>query len=107
VAVKNQNGGDKAPNSELRTPNPISLHIEELILEGFGAGDRHRIADSLGCALERLLLSQGVPAELAESREVETINARPFDVMPHAKPEAIGSQVAQAIYRGLMEGEGE
>ncbi len=87
-----------------RTPNPVELHIEELVLQGFAPGDRYRIADSLGHALERLFLNRGIPPGLAEDGEVEAINAGSLGVVPHAKPEAIGDQVAQAVYEGLTRG---
>lgn len=82
----------------------IEFHIEELILEGFAPGDRHRIADTLENELERLFLIRGVPAGLAESGEVQTMNAGSFEVIPHAKPEAIGGYVAKAVYEGLTGG---
>jgi hypothetical protein len=104
MGVSNRDFVGKTPNSELRTSNSVHLYIEELVLDGFAPGDRHRIADTLENELERLFLIRGVPAGLAESGEVQTMNAGSFEVIPHAKPEVIGSDVAKVIYEGLTGG---
>ncbi|MEI2579944.1 hypothetical protein [Scytonema sp. PRP1] len=79
----------------------IELHIEELVLHGFARQDRYRIGDAIQQELTRLLNEQGVPPSVAGSGEIARLDAGTFEVKAGAKPEAIGVQVAQAIYGGL------
>jgi len=80
----------------------IDLHIEELALHGFSPGDRYRIGDAVERELARLLAEQGVPPSLAQGFEVARMDGGAFEVQPQARPETIGAQVAQAVYRGLV-----
>jgi len=79
----------------------IQLHIDELILHGFAPGDRYRIAESLELELKRLLAEQGTPPLLRENQALTQIDAGSFEVAPNSRPEAVGTQVAYAIYRRL------
>jgi hypothetical protein len=82
-------------------PENVELHIEELVLRGFASGDRYRIGEAVERELARLLDEQGVPLSLAQGSEVERLDGGAFKVASGSKPEAIGAQVAQAIYGGL------
>jgi hypothetical protein len=82
-------------------PHSVELHIEELTLNGFEAGDHHRISDALERELARLITERGVPRFLAQNNEAGMLAAQEFYVAEGSTPEAIGAQVAQAIYRGL------
>jgi hypothetical protein len=75
----------------------VELHIEELVLHGFPASERYRIAESLALELGRLLSERGSP-ESAASRE--EMRAESFQ----ARKGEVGEQVAQAIYGGLENG---
>lgn len=82
-------------------PGNLELHIEQLVLHGFAPGDRHRIADAVERELARLFVEQGVPPSLANGGEAALLDLGGFEVVPGSRVEAIGSQVAQAIYGGL------
>ncbi len=79
----------------------IELHIEELVLHGFAARDRHRIAAALQAELARLLAAEGQANLLKGPLSVETVNAGAFKVQANAKPQATGTQIAQAVYRTM------
>lgn len=79
----------------------IELQIEELMLHGFAPGDRYRIGDAMKRELARLFAEQGTPPSLAQEREVARLDGGAFEMKPDSKAEAIGVQVAQAVYGGL------
>jgi len=79
----------------------VRLHIEEVVLEGFPAGDRYRIAAAAEAELTRLFTDRGAPPGLASGGAVPALDGGSFDVAPDARPDRIGVQVAQAVYGGL------
>ncbi len=89
----------------LDNPPSVDLRIEELVLHGFAqgvpAGYRSRIGAAVEQELARLLTEQGVPMGLSQAGALARLDAGAFEVAPDAKPEVIGVQVAQAVYRGL------
>ena len=87
----------------------VTLRIEELVLHGFPPGDRYRIADAVERELRRLLTERGVPTEWATSAllPVDSVSAGGFELAPGARPDRVGSQIAEAIYGGLGGGGGE
>jgi hypothetical protein len=89
--------GRRAP---ARGPS-IELHIEELVLYGFAHRDRYRIAEALERELAALFAGRDVPAGLARRAEIERLDGGTFNVAPRSRPETIGAQVAQSVYRRL------
>ena len=83
------------------TPKSIELHIEELVLHGFSPGDRYRIAEGVEQELSRLFADRGVPESLAEGGEIVSVDGAAFEVAPRSRAEAVGAQVAQAVYGRL------
>ena len=84
-------------------PMNLELYIEELVLHGFAPSDRYLISATVERELGRLLAEQGVPPSLVKGGEVAYLDGRAFDVAPDSKGEAIGAQVAQAVYEGLRQ----
>ncbi len=82
-------------------PQNVELHIEELVLRGFAPGERHRIGEAVERELVRLLDEQGVPPSLGRGSGIERLDGGAFEVAHGSKSEAVGVQVAQAIYGGL------
>lgn len=82
-------------------PEKIELHIEELVLHGFSPGDRQRIEAAVQKELARRLAEQGVPPSLARGGEMARLDGGSFEVAPSSGTEAIGAQVALALYGGL------
>lgn len=82
----------------------LKLRIEELVLHGFAPADRHRIADTVQSELARLI-GDGTSLSLREKSSVlDRIEAGSFKVRPGSNARAMGSQIANAIYRGLHGG---
>ena len=82
-------------------PANVELHIEELILHGFAAGDRYLVGEALERELTRLVGSANVPSLLAQSIDVERVDGGAFRVAPGSRAETVGAQVAQAVHGGL------
>ena len=80
----------------------VSLHIETLALDGFPPGDRYRIGEAVQRELERLVSTQGLPPVPARQADIPRLDGGAFQVAPGAKADAIGSQIAQAVYGGLI-----
>jgi hypothetical protein len=79
----------------------IDLHIEELVLHGFAARDRHRIAAAVQQELSRLMAAEGQANLLKSPLSLEAINAGAFQVQANTKPQAAGTQIARAVYRSM------
>jgi hypothetical protein len=79
----------------------VDLHIEELVLHGFAAHDRHRIAAAVQQELARLMATEGSANLLKNSLSLDAINAGAFRVQANAKPQAAGTHIARAVYRSM------
>ena len=84
----------------------IELHIEELVLHGFSAGDRYRIADALQVELARLLTEENLSLSAAFDTRLESLDAGVFQVGSESKSGLIGGQVARALFRGVARSAG-
>ena len=79
----------------------LELHIEELVLHGISPGDRQQLSEAFQRELVQLISGQGVPPSIASGDYIKCINAGTFKILPGAKSETIGVQVAQSVYGGL------
>jgi len=79
----------------------IDLHIEELVLEGFHPADRRRLGAAVERELARLLTERGLPPGLARGADLPRLDGGSFPAPPGARPEAVGRQVAAAVFGGL------
>ncbi|HEX9867630.1 MAG TPA: hypothetical protein VGC99_03370 [Candidatus Tectomicrobia bacterium] len=79
----------------------LEVYIEELVLHGFPTGDRYRIAEAVERELARLFAEQGVPPSFTRGADIPRLDGGGFEVAQGSKPEVIGAQVAEAVYRGL------
>jgi hypothetical protein len=84
----------------------IELHIEELVLHGFSAGDRYRIADGLQVELERLLTEGNLSLSTSFDTRLESLDAGVVRVGSESKSGLIGGQVARALLRGVARSAG-
>src|SRR5262245_11527284 len=80
----------------------LELHIEEVVLRGFAAGDRRRLGEALEPELARLLADGGLAERLAGDVEVLALDGGAFVVPPGARGEQVGALIAQAVYGGLQ-----
>jgi len=81
----------------------VELHIEELVLHGFAAHDRHRIAAAMEVELTRLLSAEMKKGSLAKAAEIGNLNAGAIEVKAGSRPQDAGTQIARAVFRGLWQ----
>ena len=82
----------------------LDLHIDELVLEGFPEGSHAEIAAAVRSELARIFAeADHLPPSLAQNKAVRYVDGGSFQVHQDASPQAVGNQVAQAIYGGLRE----
>jgi uncharacterized membrane-anchored protein len=79
----------------------INLNIEQIVLHGFAYVDRDAIAAALQQELARLFAEQGLPLALGVSGQINRVQGGSFAITPDMQVEAIGSQIAQAIYQSF------
>ena len=93
----------QASRNSAPAPQPsasvLRLHISELVLHGFPSPSRYSIAESTKVQLTTLLTAGGVPTEFKTTGEQPFVDAGSFPLSANARPDAIGSLVANAIYR--------
>ena len=82
----------------------VHVHIDELVLHGFPAGDRARIADAVQAQLAELFTRDGIPPAIASGGHVDRLNAGGFPSAAAARPETTGGQIAHAVYGALTTG---
>ncbi|MBC8028994.1 MAG: hypothetical protein H7Z16_02695 [Pyrinomonadaceae bacterium] len=90
-----------SPGLSRRPEQLVELDIEELVLQGFDPANRYAIGDALERELTRLSSEQGSPIAATEDVEIAHVNGGAIDVKPGSSAEAIGIQLARAIYGGL------
>ncbi len=79
----------------------IALHIDRLVLRGFGPEDPPRILSSMQREFERLFAENGAPRSLQRSMVADHLPGGSIDVAPGTAPDAVGAQLAQILYGGL------
>ena len=90
-----------ARHSASKSPPTLNLHIQDLVLHGFGSIDRHRIGTAIEHELVRLLHGQDVLRSLASPTAVDLLDAGVIKTESGAAPEPIGIQLARAIHETL------
>jgi hypothetical protein len=90
-----------AEQPTLRVQPNINLHIEELVLRGFGESERYRLAGALERELTQLFSKQRLPALLARTADIRRLDGGAFEMSAGNRPELIGAQLAQTVYRSL------
>lgn len=79
----------------------LELQIDALVLHGFASRDRYSIAEATERELDRLFAEQGTPPSLVRDRDVARLDGGVFEVRTGSRAEAIGAEVARALYGGL------
>lgn len=82
---------------------PIELRIDELVLHGVPAAERARVGAACERELARLLAREDAPLPPGLGRDlaVARLDAGAVTLPPGATGQAIGTEVARAVYRGL------
>ena len=79
----------------------IEIHIGELVLEGFSAHDRYRIAGAIEKELRRLIREKGFPGMHSDNANLEAVNAGTIMSGTNAKAGTVGFNVANSVYKVL------
>ena len=80
---------------------PIELHIEALRLRNLPYEQRHQIAAAIEQALLHIVSERGLPPSLAQGGYIPHLSIDQLPLTSGASAEAIGEQIAQAIYSKL------
>ena len=83
--------------------NPIHLHIDRLILEGFDLepGAHAALQQAVSAELARLLATQGLSPALAAGGAWPSLRAAPLPAATPAAPAQLGGAIAHAVYGAL------
>ena len=81
----------------------INLQIERIILDGIDIPRslRPRLQAALETELSRLLSENGLPLHLQSGGAIPDLPAT-VNVTKGAKPEEMGMQIAQSVYKGII-----
>jgi hypothetical protein len=80
----------------------IEVHIEELVLHGFAPSDRNGIGSGIERKLSRLFIEEGLPPTLGRTKAIVHLDSGAFEAAPELGVEAIGVEVAKAVYKGMQ-----
>ena len=80
----------------------IKLHIEELVLHGFGKREHRLIGAAVRRELERLIHEQGIPLNANGSASIPLLKAGPV-LRPGTTAAATGAEIGRALYRGIVQ----
>lgn len=81
----------------------IQLNIERLVLDGINLTnrERQRLGAGLTAELERRLAADGLAAAMLAGGALPSLPGGAFEWKPGQEPEALGAQIAGAIYEGI------
>ncbi len=75
----------------------VVINIDRLVLDGFDYHDHLRISRAMEVELARLVNENGPP----KSKSMPAINAGAIQVGENLGPRAVGTEIAQSVYRSL------
>ncbi len=84
----------------MKPPN-VDLHIDRLVLDGFEGVDRARLGAAVEAELARIFAEQGASAALRRGGARARLDGGSFEAAPDAPADALGAQIAHAVYGGL------
>lgn len=87
-----------------RIPVRLRIDIEEVVLNGFPASDRHAIGESLSQELERLFSDVKVHLPFRRGMELPSMITGPISLPAQAGPDVVGAEVARVVYGSLNAG---
>jgi hypothetical protein len=79
-------------------PAHVEIVIDEIVLIGFPAADRRRIAAGIAAELEGLAAA----ADQWQARDVVRVDGGSFPMAPLDRPETIGARIAARVTAGLQ-----
>jgi len=81
----------------------IRLHIERLVVDGFGMqrADGRAVKSAVQTELGRLLIGNGLRHELQQGGAVPQVKAGPLQAGVKPSPRQLGTQIARSVYGGI------
>lgn len=81
----------------------VNLHIERLVLEGvtLTPAQRRQLQSAMTTELSRLITESGLAEHLHTQDTASVLSAGPIQISDQPDPTQIGTQIAQALYRGI------
>jgi hypothetical protein len=81
----------------------IRLHIERLVVDGFGLqrADGRAVKSAVQAELGRLLTANGLRQELQQGGAVPQVKADPLQIGAKPSPRQLGTQIARSVYGGI------
>jgi hypothetical protein len=81
----------------------IRLHIERLVVDGFGLqrADGRVVQSAVQAELVHLLTGNGLRQELLQGGVVPQVKADPLQAGAKPSPRQLGSEIARSVYGGI------
>ncbi|MDX1546710.1 MAG: hypothetical protein R3247_06970 [Rhodothermales bacterium] len=86
------------------TPTQIDLRIDELVLDGLDGVNASHVGAVVQRELARLLTAHGVPPAWRQDGGAPRVDAGSITLAPGAPADAVGAQVARAVYGSMTGG---
>jgi hypothetical protein len=80
----------------------IEVHIEELVLHGVDARDRHRVADAMQQELLRMFAGAPLPPGLERPAARPRVDGGSFAAPAGRDVRALGEGIARAVHGGIV-----
>jgi len=89
------------PRQSQDSPGSVELQIDELVLDGFDAVDKHAIGNAVERELARVFLERGIAQVTGDEIEIDQIRAGATALDRSSDGEAIASELAKVLSGGL------
>ena len=86
--------------SPLNSQPSVELHVEELVLHGFAAGDRYMISDAVERELALLLTNEFFMR--SESSAEAFVDAGEIHLRPGFSAHQVGEEIGRSVFGGLI-----
>jgi hypothetical protein len=81
----------------------VVVHIDSMVLNGFGNADSRAIGDGMRDELARLLSDPVVSKRLASIGNMSSLDAGTISLAQGGRPQRLGMSAGRAIVRGLSQ----
>jgi hypothetical protein len=79
----------------------VIVHIDRMVLKGFGNADAQSIGEGMRSELARLLAQPATSHRLASLGQVSSLHAGKVRLGHDARPQAVGLSAGRAIAKGI------
>ena len=103
LRTAHESKADRLERSQSSAPSPQSfdMYIEELVLHGFAAGDRHRIGEAIEQYVRKSFTGGPPPTLFRDQHHIDRIDGGTFHVTRGRTMESVAEQTAQTVLRAL------